>query len=88
MTKSVSLIFSRVGVTAVIARFSIPSLMRRPSRRYVYSHGALSLILATTLLGTVTSTDQISRMLVRVFGTASRSDTPSFYIVPYLQLSD
>lgn len=83
-TRDVSLIFSLVGVTALVASFSIPSLVRRLSRRVVYSLGAALLILAAGLLGTITMTGQISGMLVRVFGTACLSITASLYIMQYI----
>jgi len=87
-TRDVSLIFSLVGVTALIASFSIPSLVRRLSRRAVYSLGAGLLIVAAVLLATITMTGQISGMLVRVFATACLSITASLYIMQYINRRD
>jgi MFS family permease len=87
-TRDVSLIFSLVGVTALVASFSIPSLVRRLSRRLVYSLGAGLLIVAAVLLATITMTGQISGMLVRVFGTACLSITASLYIMQYINRRD
>ncbi len=87
-TRDVSLIFSLVGVTALVASFSIPSLVRRLSRRVVYSLGAALLVLAAALLGTITMTGQISGMLVRVFATACLSITASLYIMQYINRRD
>lgn len=87
-TRDISLLFSLVGVTALIASFSIPSLVRRLSRRVVYSLGAGLLIVAAGLLATITMTGQISGMLVRVFATACLSITASLYIMQYINRRD
>jgi MFS family permease len=87
-SRNVSLIFSLVGLTAVIASFSIPNLVRRVSRRVVYSIGAVLLIFAAILLATITMTGQVSGMLVRVFGTACLSITTSLYIMQYINRRD
>jgi len=87
-TRDVSLIFSLVGVTALAASFSIPSLVRRLSRRWVYSLGAGLLIVAAALLATVTETGQVAGMLVRVFAAACLSVTASLYIMQYINRRD
>ncbi|MDX1424495.1 MAG: MFS transporter [Kiloniellales bacterium] len=87
-TRGVSLIFSLVGVTALIASFAIPGLVRRLSRRWVYSLGAGLLIVAAGLLATITVGGQVSGMLVRVFGAACLSITASLYIMQYINKRD
>jgi len=87
-TRDVSLLFSLVGVTAFVASFSIPGLVRRLSRRWVYSLGAGLLIVAAVLLATVTETGQVAGMLVRVFATACLSVTASLYIMQYINRRD
>ncbi|MDH3472237.1 MAG: MFS transporter [Rhodospirillales bacterium] len=86
--RDVSLVFSLVGLTGLVASFSIPALVRRLSRRVVYSLGAGLLVVAALLLGTVTLPGQILGMLVRVFGTACLSITASLYIMQYINRKD
>jgi MFS family permease len=87
-TRDVSLIFSLVGVTALAASFAIPRLVRRLSRRWVYSLGGGLLIVAAALLATVSETGQVAGMLVRVFATACLSVTASLYIMQYINRRD
>ena len=86
--RNVSVVFSLVGVTGLIASFSIPALVRRISRRMVYTLGASALVAAAVLLGTVTIPGQVAGMLVRVFGTACLSITTSLYIMQYIAKRD
>jgi MFS family permease len=86
--RDVSIVFALVGVTGFLANFAIPALVRRISRRMVYTLGAAALILAAVLLGTVTISGQVSGMLVRVFGAACLSITTSLYIMQYIAKRD
>ena len=86
--RDVSIVFALVGVTGFLANFAIPALVRRISRRMVYTLGAAALILAAVLLGTVTISGQVTGMLVRVFGAACLSITTSLYIMQYIAKRD
>jgi len=86
--RDVSLVFALVGVVGLFASFTIPALVRRLARRRVYTLGALLLVAAAVLLGTVTVPGQVAGMLVRVFGTACLSIVTSLYIMQYIAKRD
>jgi len=86
--RDVSLAFSLVGVAGLLASFSIPWVVRRLNRRFAYSLGALLLVAAAGLLGTVTLGGQIAGMLLRVYGAACLGITTSLYIMQYINKRD
>ena len=86
--RDVSLLFSCVGITGLAASFSIPLLIRRLSRRWVYSVGALLLVCAALALSTVTVAGQALGMLFRVYGTACLNITLSLYILQYIRRTE
>lgn len=83
--RDVSLLFTLVGITGLVASFSIPLLIRRNSRRWVYTLGALMLIAAAGALATVSAFGQAIGMLLRVYGTACLNITLSLYILQYIR---
>lgn len=86
--RSVSLIFSLVGISGFIASFLIPILIGKISRRYTYTLGSILLICAAGMLGSLTVSGQISGMILRVFATACLSITTSLYIMQYISKRD
>lgn len=86
--RNVSVMFALVGVTGLAASFAIPVMVRRTSRRTVYSLGTLLLIAASLVLALVTVPGQIAGMLMRVFATACISVTTSLYIMQYINKRD
>lgn len=87
-SRDLSLLFTGVGVTALLGSFLIPLLIRRITRRWTYTLGAVLLILAATALATVSLPGQIVGMLARVLGTACLNITASLYIMQYVQKRD
>jgi MFS family permease len=86
--RDVSLAFTAVGVTGLAASFSIPLLIRRIRRRWVYTIGALLLAAAPALIATSTLTGQVAGMLLRVFAVACLNITLSLYIMDYIAKRD
>ena len=83
--RDVSLLFAMVGMTGLVASFSIPLLIRHQSRRRVYTLGALLLIAAAIAFATVSVPGQVAGMLFRVYGTACLNITLSLYILQYIR---
>ena len=86
--RDVSLLFSAVGLTGLVASFSIPTLIRRLSRRRVYTLGILLVLCASLALATVTLPGQVIGMLFRVYGTACLNIALSLYILQYIRRSE
>ena len=78
--RDVSLLFAVVGLTGLVASFSIPALIRRLSRRRVYTLGALMILGAATAFATVDVAGQVAGMLLRVYGVACLNITLSLRI--------
>ena len=86
--RDVSLLFSAVGLTGLVASFSIPLMIRRLTRRWVYSLGALLLFAAAVALASRSINGQVLGMLFRVYGTACLNITLSLYILQYIRRQD
>jgi MFS family permease len=83
--RDVSLLFAMVGVVGLVASFSIPRLIRRLSRRRVYTLGALMILGAAVAFATVDIVGQVVGMLLRVYGVACLNITLSLYILQYIR---
>ena len=83
--RDVSLLFAMVGLTGLVASFSIPLLIRHQSRRLVYTLGALLLLAAAIAFASVSVPGQAAGMLLRVYGTACLNITLSLYILQYIR---
>lgn len=81
----VSLVYSLVGVAALAGSFAIPSIIRRLTRRWTYTLGALLLVAAGFAFATVTPAGQVAGMMLRVFGAACLSICTSLYIIQYIE---
>lgn len=86
--RDVSLAFTAVGITGLIASFFIPLLIGAIRRRWVYSIGALLLVAAPALMVTATLSGQVAGMLLRVFAVACLNITLSLYIMDYIARRD
>jgi len=86
--RDVSLLFSSVGLTGLVASFSIPILIRRLTRRWVYTLGASLILGAALALSTVSIVGQAVGMLFRVYGTACMNITLSLYILQYIRRAE
>jgi MFS family permease len=86
--RDVSALYFGVGVIGLVGSFTIPLLIRRFRRRWVYSMAAVLTIVAALLLATGTLAGQISGMLLRAFAVASANITLSLYIMDYIRKRD
>ncbi len=86
--RDVSLLYFAVGVIGLVGSFTIPILIRKFRRRWVYSMAAVLNIVAAGLLATGTLTGQVSGMLLRAFAVASANITLSLYIMDYIRKRD
>ncbi len=86
--RDVSALYFAVGITGLAGSFTIPLLIRRFRRRWVYSMGVVLLIAAALLLATGTLAGQVSGMLVRAFAVASTNIALSLYVMDYIRKRD
>lgn len=86
--RDVSLAFALVGVTGLLASFTIPIVVRLLARRFTYTLGALLLVAAAGALATLTLPGQIAGMLFRVYGASCLAVTTSLYIMQYINKKD
>ncbi len=86
--RDVSLAFTLVGMTGLLASFTIPTVVRLLARRFTYTLGALLLVAAAGLLATLTLPGQIAGMLFRVYGASCLAVTTSLYIMQYINKKD
>jgi MFS family permease len=86
--RDVSLLFSAVGLTGLVASFSIPVLIRRMTRRWVYTLGTMLLLCAALALATGSISGQVLGMLCRVYGTACLNIALSLYILQYIRRTE
>src|SRR3546814_9108732 len=73
--RDVSALYFGVGVIGLAGSFTLPLLIRRFRRRWVYSMAAGLTIVAALLLATGTLAGQISGMLLRAFAVRSEEHT-------------
>jgi MFS family permease len=86
--QKVSVLFTLVGLGGLSASLAIPLLIRLTARRWIYTGGALLLILAGGLLATHTLAGQAGGMFLRVIGTACLNITLSLYILDHIKKQD
>ncbi len=86
--RNVSAVYFAIGVTGLIGSFTIPLLIRRFRRRWVYSAAAMLMIAAAGLLATGTLSGQLSGMLIRAFSVACSNIALSLYILDYIRKRD
>lgn len=86
--RDVSTLYLWVGITGLVGSFTIPLLIVRFRRRWVYSAAAILMMVAAGLLSTGTLTGQIAGMLLRTFSVASANIVLSLYIMDYIKKRD
>jgi MFS family permease len=82
--QKVSFLYTSIGVFSLALSFAIPWLIRRFARRWVYTLGAVALIVAAACFATVSLGGQAAGMLTRVFGTACLNVTLSLYVLDFI----
>jgi MFS family permease len=86
--QKVSVLFTLVGIGALCTTITIPVIIGLTARRWIYSGGAILLMLAGCLLATHTLAGQAGGMFLRVIGTASLNITLSLYIMDHIRKQD
>lgn len=86
--REVSLLYVLVGITGLASSFTIPLLIRRFRRRWVYAMGAVLLIATAALLATRTLPGQALAMLCRAVAAAALNITLSLYVMDYIRKRD
>jgi MFS family permease len=86
--RDVSILNFCVSISGLVGSFTIPMLIRRFRRRWVYSLGISLTILAAGLLATGTLFGQAGGMLARAFGGAASNIALSLYIMDYIRKRD
>lgn len=86
--RDVSTLYLAVGLTGLAGSFTIPLLIRRFRRRWVYSMAGGLMIAAAALLATGTLFGQVAGMLIRAFSVASANIVLSLYIMDYIKKRD
>ena len=86
-SQKVSEIFTVVGVLTLCGTLLIPTLIAWTARRFVYSLGAVCLMLAALAFVTFTIPGQMGGMLLRNFGAACLSITLNLYILDHIPRS-
>lgn len=84
----VSILFFAVGVIGLCGSFAVPWLVRRTARRWVYSLGALLMLLACALLAVETIPAQVAGMAARVLSVVSITICVNLYIMDYIARRD
>ena len=86
--RDVSGLYFAVGAVGLAGSFTIPLLIRRFRRRWVYSLGVTLAIVAAGLLATGSLSGLMSAMLVRAFAAAATNITLSLYVMDYIRKRD
>ena len=82
--QKVATLFLVVGIGGLLATLTIPYVITRSARRWVYTAGAIGLMFASALLAARLLPAQAAGMLVRVVGTACLNITLSLYILDHI----
>jgi MFS family permease len=83
--QEVSLLYTLVAVLGLSVTLSMPVLIERFARRWVYTAGASSLIIGSAFLVTQTLPGQMLGMLFRVMGASALSITLNLYIMDHIR---
>jgi MFS family permease len=82
--QAVSLLYFVVGIVGIGATLYAPAFYRTIPRRFIYTGGALALVIASAALATNTLAGQAVGMFLRVFGASTLSIVLNLYIMEYI----
>jgi MFS family permease len=85
---AVSVLFFLASLVGLTANFAVPSLVRRLGRRWVYTVGALLLIVAPLVLAGGSLATQAGGMIVRAFAVVSIGICLNLYIMDHVHRRD
>lgn len=87
-SQHVSLLFTAVGLLALMGTLVVPLVIRWTARRFAYTIGALCLVTAAALFASFTVGGQVAAMSIRIFGAACLNVTTSLYILDHIRKAD
>lgn len=87
-SQQVSILYTVISVVGLGATLSIPLVLARFPRRFVYSAGALALVLACLVFMTDTLVGQAGGLLLRVAGSGMLAITLNLYIMDHIRKTD
>ncbi|PWV96954.1 putative MFS family arabinose efflux permease [Phyllobacterium myrsinacearum] len=83
--RSVSILYTCMSMLGLMVTLSIPLLIVRIPRRWVYTAGAISLILGCCAFALDTVPGQAAGLFLRTFGAGALSITLSLYIMDHIK---
>ena len=86
--QSVSILYTLVALLGLSVTLFMPMLIERFSRRWVYTAGALALIVGSLFFVTQTLPGQLLGMLCRVMGASALSITLNLYIMDHIRKTE
>ncbi len=86
--RDVSALYAMVGCVGLLASLAVPALVRATGRRWVYTGGAVALMLAAGALASQTVAGQALGMALRVTGAACLGICTSLYILQHISRYD
>jgi MFS family permease len=87
-SRAVSLMFTCVGIAGLVGSLFIPFLIRLIPRRWVYTLGALGLVVAAALFALDSPGGLLAGLVVRVLAVACLNITLSLYIMDIIRRGD
>ncbi|HEV7252401.1 MAG TPA: MFS transporter [Mesorhizobium sp.] len=86
--QSVAVLYTAVSLGSLAATLSIPLLIQRFSRRWVYTAGALLLVLGSVFFASQTLWGQVLGMLARVMGAGALHVALNLYIMDHVRRAE
>lgn len=86
--REVSLLYTLVAVLGLSVTLFMPMLIERFSRRWIYTAGAVSLIVGSGFFLTQSLPGQLFGMLARVIGASALSITLNLYIMDHIRKTE
>ncbi|MBI1385857.1 MAG: MFS transporter [Rhizobiales bacterium] len=80
-----SLLYTGIALVTLLFSLILPFIIVRLSRRWTYTLGAVTLMVAALCFATYTFTGQVGGMLARVIGSACLNVTLSLYVLDYIR---
>ena len=83
--QKVSVLYFLVGIAGMSATLSLPLLIQRFPRRWVYTAGALTIVATCAAFATVTITGQAVGLFLRIVGASTLAITLNLYIMDFIR---
>ncbi|TMJ37741.1 MAG: MFS transporter [Alphaproteobacteria bacterium] len=87
-SQKVSVLFTCVSLAVLVSTLTLPMLFRYVPRRWIYTSGAVGLILASLAFGTDTLFGQVGGMYLRNVGAATLNVSLALYILDHIRKVD